>query len=185
MGNIRGQSILSLVKYLRNNFGEEGYKKALDTLEMMDREIFKGKLTPMGWYPAGAFINMMEAVENIFGAGDYKLCEEVGRFSAEESFGGIYRIFIELSDVQIILGKAPLAWRIINDTGNLEMSSITENSAKCRIKGYDYPKKAFCCELAGYFSKVLDLVGARNVKIAEKKCRASGAEYCEYDVTWE
>ena len=185
MGNIRGQSILSLVKYLRNNFGEEGYKKALDTLELMDREVFKGRLTPMGWYPAGAFVNMMEAAESIFGTGDYKLCEKIGNFSAEESFSGIYRIFIELSDVSIILGKAPLAWRIINDTGNLEMLEVTGTSAICRIKGYDYPKKAFCSELGGYFSRVLDLVGARNVKVEEKRCRMSGAEYCEYEVKWE
>jgi predicted hydrocarbon binding protein len=185
MGNIRGQSILSLMKYLRNNFGEEGYKKALDTLDLIDREVFKGKVSPMGWYPAGAFINMMEATENIFGTGDYKLCERIGHFSAEESFGGIYRIFIELSDARVIIGKASLAWRIINDVGNLEMSAITGTSAKCRIKGYDYPKKAFCFELAGYFTKVLELVGARNVKIVEKKCRTSGAEYCEYEVTWE
>ncbi len=185
MGNIRGQSILSLVKYLREKYGDDGYKKALDTLDIMDREVFKGKVTSMGWYPAGAFINMLEAAENIFGTGDYALCEAIGRYSAEESFGGVYKVFIELSDVQVILGKAPLAWRIINDTGNLEMVDIGDNSAGCRIKGYDYPKKVFCHELAGYFAKVLDLVGARNVKISEKKCRVDGAVNCEYDIKWE
>jgi len=185
MGNIRGQSLLALTKYLKDNFGQGGLTKALDTLELLDREVFKAKLQPMGWYPAKAFISLLAACEDIFGKGDYELCYKIGAFSAEQSFSGIYKIFIEFSDVNLILNKASVAWRIINDVGSLEVSDITANSAKGRIKGYDYPHKAFCSELTGYFTKVLELVGAREVVIKQTKCCADGEPYCEYELKWE
>lgn len=185
MANVRGLSFTATIKYVRQNFGEEGFLKVLEALPEEERKIVEGKFHSMKWYPQKTFIDFLSTADRILGKNEHDICYPTGKMSAEEAFGGIYKIFLEFGKPQTVLKKAALAWRALNDTGYLEVEVSRDNYVKGKIKEYENPDKCLCCHLLGYFEKVLELSGAKNVKAKETKCRCLGDDCCEYEVIWE
>lgn len=182
MSKVRGISFSGSIKYIRKNFGEEGFCKVLENLPENAREIISGTLNIMEWYPQEAFAIFLSVADEVLGNGDRSVCYEAGKANAEGAFGGIYKVFLEFGRPQTVLRKAALAWRVLNDTGYLEVEIIRENYAKGKIKEYENPHKCLCRHLAGYFEKVLELSGGNDVKVTETKCRCQGDDCCEYEV---
>jgi uncharacterized protein (TIGR02265 family) len=185
MANLRWQSFEGVEKYIRDTYGEEGFQKVLAALEAQDRDVVMSKDQTLPWYPARAFINLIRAVDKIYGKGDYALCREIGEFSANDSFTGIYRVFIQFANPRFIINRAALVWRMVYDTGNAEVSYVEDKVITFKIKDFDSPDKALCKEIEGYLETAIGLSGARNVQVSETHCRCSGGEYCEYEIRWQ
>lgn len=185
MGEVRGIALASLRKYVRNTYGEEGLSKVLDALSEEERGVMTGKLEVMQWYPAKAMIDFLKAADKICGNGDYKLCYLAGKQDAEDVFGGLYKMFLEMGKPLTIVRKAPLAWRLINSTGDIQLEKLGENYVIGRIVEFEDQDKVHCWHLVGYFEKVLELTGAKNGQVKELKCRSDGADCCEFEVRWE
>ncbi|MFA5116688.1 MAG: DUF2378 family protein [Candidatus Omnitrophota bacterium] len=185
MANIRGVSLISGVKYISDNFGEGGLVKVVDSLEPQDRDILRSKLHPMNWYPVKTYSAFMAAADKIFGKGDYNLCFNIGKYSAEDIFSGLYKVFLELGNPHFVIRRGHIAWRTIIDSGELEIEQTGDKFVKVRITGFEEPDKAFCWKVSGYFGKVLEMSGAKNVRVNEGKCACDGGPYCEYDIQWE
>ena len=185
MANLRWQSFAGVIKYIRNTYGEGGFQKILVSLDPQDRDVVMSKDETLPWYPAHSFINLIRTVDKVYGKGDYALCREIGRFSANDSFTGIYRVFVQFANPRFILNRAALVWRMVYDSGNAEVLYIEEKAVNFKIKDFDSPDKALCEEIGGYLEKAIGLSGARNVEVSEIKCRCSGGEYCEYQISWK
>ena len=186
MGNVRGLSLTGAIKYIRQNFGENGLNRIMEELEANDTEIImREKIKSMSWYSKKAFNNLIKATDKIYGKGDYEICRKMGRFIAEETFSGLYKVFLEFGNPHVVISRASLAWRTLNDTGDLEVEKLSDKYLRGKIKGLYEPNKVFCFNLAGYFERVLEMSGAKNVKVKEIKCHCEGNEYCEYEIGWE
>lgn len=183
--NVRGLSFAASVKYVRQNFGETGLQKVLDSLPEEERKIAGGKFHPMDWYPQAIFVKFLSAADKTLGTKEHEICYLAGKANAEDAFGGIYKIFLEFGGPQALLKKAALAWRALNDTGYLEVEVSRDKYTKGKIKEYENPQKCLCVHLNGYFEKVMELSGAKNAKSKEIQCRLEGADCCEYEVIWE
>ena len=185
MANIRGVSLISSVKYITTNFGDGGFTKIVDSLEPEDRDILRSKLHPMNWYPVKMYSAFIAAADKIFGKGDLGMCFEIGKYSAEDTFSGLYKVFLEMGNPHFIIRRGHIAWRTIVDTGELEIEQAGDKFVKLKITGFEEPTKPFCVKIAGYFSKVLEMSGAKNVRIKEDKCAADNCPACEYQMEWE
>ena len=185
MGNIRGLSLSSAVKYVKTTYGDEGLAKVIEAMPEEYRKHFSGDREPMQWYPMKGQEAFMHATEKTFGKGDYQECAKIGRFSCEDAFGGLYKMFLEMGKPHTIIRRGPLAWRLINETGELEIEVMSEQETKAKITEFEDPDKCHCWYLVGYFEKILELSGGKNVKVKELQCMLEGADCCEYEATWE
>ena len=184
MANLRWQSFAGVTKYIRKTYGEVGFQNVLAALDAQDRDVVLSKDQTLPWYPASSFINLIRAVDKIYGKGDYALCREIGKFSANDSFNGIYRVFIQFANPRFIINRAALVWRMVYDTGNAEVVYGDDKTVNFRITDFDSPDKALCREIEGYLEKAIGLSGARNAQVSETTCRCSAGEYCEYQIKW-
>lgn len=185
MSSIRGLTFSGAVEYIRSNFGEENLQKVLNSLPEEERKTISGKFHIMEWYSLSIFVNFLSTADNMLGKGDHNICYLSGKASAEEGFGGIYKIFLEFGGPNLFLKKAALAWRALNDSGYLEVEVSKEGYARGKVKEYINPHKCYCYFLVGYFEKVLELAGGKNVKVKESKCRLLGDDCCQYEGFWE
>ncbi len=184
MANMRWQSFAGVIKYLRNTYGEKGFQRIVDSLEPQDREVVMTKDQTLPWYPARAFMNLITAADKIFGTGDRSMCRLIGAFSANESFNGIYRVFIQFTNPRFVINRAALLWRMVYDSGNAEIEYIDNKKVIFRVKDFDSPDKSLCIEIGGYLERVIGMSGAKNVQLSEKQCRVSGGKFCEYEISW-
>ena len=124
MGNIRGLAFSATVNYVKKNFGESGFSQILERLPLEQPQIFSEKFQAMQWYPTEALMNFLSTTEEIFGKGDYHLCYLIGKAAAEEAFGGLYRMLLEMGKPQTIIKRGPLAWRLLFTGGSFELEEI-------------------------------------------------------------
>ncbi|MDD4908451.1 MAG: DUF2378 family protein [Candidatus Omnitrophota bacterium] len=185
MANLRWQSFAGVEKYIRSTYGEDGFRKIVDALDPEDRDVVMSKDQTLPWYPARAFINLIRAVDKIYGKGDNALCREIGKFSANESFTGIYRVFIQFANPRFVINRAALVWRMVYDSGNADVSYLNDKTVIFKVRDFDSPDKALCKEIEGYLEKVIGMSGVRDALVTEKKCRCSKDEYCEYEIKWQ
>lgn len=185
MSNYRGIAFLAAIKYINDKYGNDGFLKVLESLSPEDKEVITGKLNPVTLYPMKAYIGLLSAADKIFGKGDYALCGDIGRFEAGETFSGLYKVFLEVGNPQAVIRKASLAWRTLHDAGDLEIEQSNDKYVRGKITNFPDSHKAFCNVLLGYFSKVLEMSGAKNLDVKETKCRVNGDDCCEFELKWE
>jgi uncharacterized protein (TIGR02265 family) len=184
MSNYRGIAFLAAMKYIKQNYGEEGFARVLESLSPEDRDVITGKLNPVTLYPMKAYISLLAAADKVFGKGDYALCSDIGRFEADETFSGLYKVFLEVGNPHAVIKKASLAWRTLHDAGDLEVEQTSDNYVKGKVTNFPDSHKAFCKVMLGYFGKVIEMSGAKNLDVKEIKCRVNGDDCCEFEVRW-
>jgi len=104
---------------------------------------------------------------------------------AEEGIPKLYRVFVTTADPIFAINRLPNFWTHMYDTGTLTTQHETKNIVTVNIIDFADVHKAYCVKLLGYFEKMLELAGGKNVKIIEISCRADGGNKCSYSIAWE
>lgn len=185
MAKVRGLSYTAIMNFVKQNYGEESYQKVLGSLSEEDKKIFMEKFVTMTWYPVKPLFNFLGAADVVLGKQDEQIPYLIGQGGAENMFGGIFKYFLEVGRPHTIIRRAHLAWSVLNDSGRLELEVLKENFVRGRILNYDNPDKNHCAYLRGYFTRVLEISGAKELKLIEEKCHCRGDDYCEFAISWQ
>lgn len=187
MAMTKGISLQCSVKFIKERFGQDHLNRILEAMEPAEREVLQNiaKVKTMGDYPQGILNHILEIMAAMLGNGNYSVCEEEGAFEAQETFSGIFKVFIAAGNPHFLIRQGPLAWRTLNSSGNLEILELHDHSAVTRISNFDEPHIALCHYLSGYFKKLLEMSGGKNVRVMHTKCRWKNDPSCDYIVEWE
>jgi hypothetical protein len=184
-GNIRGEGILTDIRYIRQKEGEEGIKMLEKKFEELGNYLSFKKIRPMDWYPVGIDILKMIIVKEIFGWTDKDIFE-MGVFSAKVSF--VVRILMKyFISSKKSFSESPRYWRTNFDFGELEAHEFIEEKKymSFRLRGFE-AHPLMCLSLAGYFLQIAKYVlDSKKVTIEETACSFKGAPYHEYTMKWE
>ncbi len=185
MAKTKGLSFNYAIEFVRENYGEEGFKRVLDALSDGDRMILSEKILPVSWRPTKTFSNFLDATEKVLGKKKHNLSREAGRFVAEHALSKFYKVVIRLASPMKVLDRASELWKDFDDTGELQIEKTGPNSAIARIIGHQGGNEANCNHTLGFFERTMEMTGAKNVSIVHTKCIFRGDECCEYIGTWE
>lgn len=185
MAKTKGLSFNYAIEFVRENYGEEGFKRVLDALSDGDRMVLSEKILHVSWRPTKTFSNFLSAIDKVLGKGKRDLSREAGRFVAEHSLSKFYKVIIRLASPMKVLDRASELWKDFDDTGELQIEKTGPNSAIARVIDHQDGSGSGCNHTTGFFEKTLEMTGAKNVAIAHTKCIFRGDEHCEYIGTWE
>lgn len=182
----RGEHLLIPLKQIRQNKGEESFKRVLKEMETLGYPINPEQLDALGWYPVGLRALMLVVLKKIFGLKDedfMKLGEEAVAFSF------IVRFFFKYFQSRRMAFKhTPDYWAKHYTCGRLEpvefKESDQENYFTMRLHDFKV-HPLFCPFFRGYFLQVSKLLGGANATIEETKCMFKGDPYHEFLVKWE
>ena len=169
--------------FAQERWGEDGWKAILEKLRPTDREEI-GAALPMGWYPLALYARLIQAIDEVQGAGDMALNVQLGRFEAERDLTTIYRIMFRLVNPATVVEKTTDYWRKFHDTGTWEMTRVGSHEIQGVLHGWGVIDHRLCRELVGYFSRLLELVGAEGVIVEHPECRARGFARCFFRARW-
>jgi len=106
-----------------------------------------------------------------------------GRFGAEQGVKSVYRFIMMVMSTESVLRKAPFMWTRVYDGGQMEVEALPL-SARIHIK--DFPsEESGCARVTGWFEKIGELSGARNLRTAHVSCMAEGGEVCSWSFAWQ
>lgn len=185
MGQVKGSAITARIRFVRERFGESGYRRVRDALAAEHRAALDARVLPHAWVPYDLFIAFNVEIDRMFGAGDLATCVEMGRYAAEVNLPTLYRIFYRLGSPLFIMRKAAKVWQVHYDSG--ELTAVEEGPAAVRLSivGFAEPHRAHCLSVLGWASRSIELSGATLLSAEEPSCRARGEETCEMVFMWQ
>lgn len=184
--HIKGLVLKSRLDYVKQFYGEKGLTLMLEALPPGSREVIRDGVLVSSWYPLDQAIEILVAIDEIFGKGDFELTRKIGAFTARAALaGGVQQSFVKEHDPAFVLKMSPVLWQQYYDTGRIEIESQGEESAITRIHDFERPHPVICSGLLGWIEEAIEIWGGTQVRVSEEKCRCKGDPYCEILASWK
>lgn len=181
---VKGTAITSRVRFIRDRFGEEAYRRVKASLSPEHRAAIDARILPHQWAPFSLFVEFNTQTDQLLGAGDLALCEAMGRFGAEVNLPTIYRIFYKLGTPAFILRKAARLWELHYSSGRMVADTSRPDVAILSVHDFGAPHRAHCLSVLGWAARSAELSGAPVCRAEETHCRTRGDDRCEFLLDW-
>jgi len=181
---IKGSILKSRLEFVRKEIGEKGLSDLMDDLPEEDQKIL-GRLVAVAWVDFAVGKRLDEAIVKALGGGSTRFFERLGEASAEVNLTTMHSAFVAPGDPQAFLAKAPQIYRLYYDIGWREYEATGEREGLLITHDAETFSKPDCLTVVGWYRKALELCGAKNVRVMEEECRATGGDVCRYRVTWQ
>jgi uncharacterized protein (TIGR02265 family) len=180
---VKGGVTKSRLEFVRDRGGEPAVEKVLARLSESDREVCAHVLTAM-WYPFALNSRLDEAIAAEMGIGE-EIFLLIGEKSASHNLSAAHRAFIVDRDPHGLLRRASQIYQMYYDTGRRTYEKLGPTKAQLTTWESQTYSKHDCLTVIGWHRKAIEMCGGTNVRVTETKCRANGADSCEYLCEWD
>ena len=175
--------MVSRLEFVRERGGEAAVQGVLNRLSDEDRKICSQLLTA-NWYPFELAARLDEAIAAQMSIGE-RVFLLMGEKSAAHNLAAAHKVFITDQDPHGLLRRTAQIYKAYYDTGRRDYEKVSEKKAVLRTFDSETFSKHDCLTIVGWHRKAIEMCGGRNVRVTETKCRASGANVCEYVCEWD
>ena len=182
-GRVKGGAVQSRLEFVRDRGGDEAVQRVLARLSEADRKVCSQLLTG-AWYPFELNARLDEAIAAEMDIGD-RVFLLMGEKSAAHNLSASHRVFVTDRDPQGLLKRTAQIYQSYYDTGRREYERTADNKAILRTYDSATFSKHDCLTVVGWHRKAIEMCGGKNVRVIETKCRAAGADVCEYVCSWD
>ena len=179
----KGTIFLNARAFVTRRFGAEAWSALVSSLPSHAREAL-AEIVAMGWYDAGLQPAVYSAMQARLGRGEPTVLRELARFAADEDLHGIYRMFLRFASPGYVLEKGMAYWSRFQSTGEWSVDRASSTRAMAVLRGFSTADAAVCHYLAAYMTRMMELAGARDVRVEHVRCRARGEADCAFDGAW-
>jgi uncharacterized protein (TIGR02265 family) len=182
-GKIKGGVLQARLQFVREQRGDEAADRVLKSLSEDDRKICRQLLVGM-WYPFEINERLDAAIAAEMGIGE-RVFELIGEKSAQHNLSSAHRLFIVAGDPHALLRRAQQIYSMYyNDAGRRIYERLGDRKAVLRTFDAEMFSRHDCLTNIGWHRKAIEMCGVTNVRVTETKCRAKGADICEYVCEW-
>lgn len=185
---IKGTALKSTVLFIQQRMGAKGMEELLAALSPEVRETVSRGILAGTYYPIPWLIEIQQAAAGLLGGEPRQRFRDFGRFSAEKSLGGAYRLFMKVGFPEYVLGKAAKLFENSFqgvDCNVVRVLHVEKGAGRMQIDRFPGGHADLCDRLDGYFEQVLLLSGAKTVRVNHVACAwRDGTPCCEWEGTW-
>jgi len=185
---VKGSAITARLRWVRELYGEAGFKALKAAVTPESRALLDGKIMPHEWVPFELLVDVCAELDRLYGKGDLELCRELGRYAARTNLPTLYRIFYALGSPSFIMSRATRVWDVHYSSGELESVDLPPadgaRGARLTIRHFQTPHRAHCLSVLGWAEQSVLLSGASLVGAEETQCRTRGAAACVFEIRW-
>lgn len=179
---VKGGALLSRLAFVREHLGDEGVQGVMARLPEDDRAVCAHILTG-AWYSFELNEKIDQAVAAQMGMGE-KVFLLIGEKSASQNLGGPHKAMFSPGDPHGLLRRTPQIYQMYYDVGRRSYEHAGEKKAILRTYDAVMFSRQDCMTIIGWHRKAIEMCGGTEVRVTETRCRAKGAEHCEYVCEW-
>jgi predicted hydrocarbon binding protein len=187
MAEIKGVLLGAWMGLLKQRYGEQAVSHAMLSLAEPDRKLVSNLFLDSSWYPFDTLQSLRRLTRFLVTSKDTDMVTEIGRHMAETACTGVYKS---------LLGKGPVkqaerfTWveeLLFKSARKMSVDITGPNSCIVRYvyEAGSKPTESICVSHQGFFSKMLELSGAAEVRCRHVKCAARGDACCEFHYEWD
>jgi hypothetical protein len=182
---VKGTSLIATEKFIRHQFGSEGYERFLQSLPQGSKALFSSTVLSPNWYPIeDAFYRPMQAVCDLFYGGKASGARDMGHFSALDALKGVYKVFARIASVDFVLKKTANIFATYYQPGKMEVAERGDRRIILRMTGIDLPHLLLEERICGYLEGALEVCGEREGRVMVAKSMASGDDCTDFVVRY-
>ena len=178
----KGVGFVNVKSFVTERFGAQAWDAVLERLAPEDRDELS-LVVSVGWYSLALYARLIRALDEVHGYGDLSLVVQLGRYEAEHDLATWHRIFLRFANPAFMVEKTGEYWKRFHDTGEWKIAR-EPNGVAGVLEGWGCVDHALCRELVGYMSRLLELVGTKNVIFEHPTCRARNDAQCLFRARW-
>ena len=181
---VKGSPVRSLQKFLDAELDPAQRDAVLRTLPEPFATRLRGTVLATETIPIYILNQMTVEAAKAKGEPLDSFARRAGRDAANDAVKGIYRFFALVLTPASLLSKASAMWSTLNNRGTMRVENQTDKGATIRL--IDYPSEAsHCARITGWIERMGELTGAKNVRVQQTQCFATGAPHCEWTLSWQ
>jgi len=181
---VKGSALASRVTWVRLNHGQEGIERLCDVVSPGLAGALRDGVQVASWYPFSEFIELNQAIDRLYGAGDGALIKELGRQGADFNLKTIYRLFYKVGTVRWVMARAARLWHLHYDAGRLVLREMAHDEFDLTIEEFPTPNCAHCRSVQGWVERSIELSGGNEVVTDIVRCRKEGDADCCVRARW-
>jgi hypothetical protein len=163
---IKGTSVAVTFDFVKSNF-PDSVEEWLGNLPESSRTIFKNPIISMQWYPFfEGMIFPTETIGRMFYQNNMqKASYEIGKFSAEKSLKGVYKIFVRIASTSFVLKRTSQIFNTYYDSTSIEILEQNDTKVVFKVSGIKPEGRLIFNRIAGWMEKTIEIVNNKPIQV--------------------
>lgn len=181
---IKGTAVVSITHFVQDKFSSR-YDEWLNSLPADSAEIMKTVMTS-SWYPIkSAMIEPTRKICDLFFEGKEKGAIELGKYSADYSLKGVYKLFIKFGSPSFIISRASQIMPTFYKDSDMKVVSESKNGTTVQITRLAGIERLLELRIAGWMERALEICGCKNIKLNITRSLTKGEPVTEFVISWD
>jgi hypothetical protein len=183
-GRIRGRSLIPVRAFVKETFGEHGWKRFLAELAPAHRALLDGLIVPDAWYDRTIDTDQIAALAKLWAQEMPDLWRKLGARVARHHVRSYLRPLMVLGGPILVIKRAASLYREYYQGGAMAVVERRDTGARLSLED-PLQHRWFCGHsLPGFIEEFIALAGRQVVHVRQDVCTWNGAEHCELDLEW-
>ncbi len=183
MARIKGTNLVHTRSFVESGFGADGWAAVLRAMPAESHAVVDS-VVAVGWYPSHLHVELLHAIARTFGSTHPNVLQHAGAYSADFDVTRIHRILFRFANPGFILEKVSDIWGRFYETGHWTIERPSPTAVVATLRDFEIVDAPYCTFMSGYYVRLFELVGAKDVHVAHRACRARGDVACVFDGSW-
>src|SRR6185369_6330939 len=179
----KGTILNSLLKFIKSDLTPQQYDAAIAELPEDDRGMLLLRVLPSAHVRETLLNHLTEVAARAKGEDLESFGRRAGMAEVADAVG-LYRFLVIVLTPNALLAKASTTWSSVHNTGKMLVENQTAGSVRIRLRDFA-SEPAHCARLTGWFVRLSEMTGAKDVRITHDQCLARGAADCSWDLQWK
>jgi hypothetical protein len=181
---VKGTAVRSTPLFVRQRFNSR-FDEWADSLSDRARTVMLARVSTSDWFDLQtAMIEPTQKICDLFFEGDKAGALDVGRYSADYSLWGLYRLFIKIGSPSYLIKRATSVFSTYYRPCKMIVVEQTPLSALVRITEFEEPNELVELRIIGWMERALEISGSSKVEMKITKSLARGEDCTEIVAQW-
>jgi tRNA A-37 threonylcarbamoyl transferase component Bud32 len=182
--DVKGSLVVAALEHLETTHGRSAMGRVRAQLDPETERRFSNMVLPMEWVPLAQYEQLLRAAERVVGAGEGTTSQQIGRATAERELPTVHRLFMQSASPAIAAERIPQLYRSYHARGEARVSPTPGAGVRVEIDSGAPESLLYAWTLAGFWGRMLELVGGRDVRASVVSCRSRGDERTAITFRW-
>jgi len=181
---VNGSLIANTRRFVLKYYDEKAWQEVLQGIPSEHSEVATSAVT-IGWYDSLIYDLLNQQVAQVLGPRrPDEILQALGRFTAEQDFGGIHRFFLSLVTPNTVFERLPRIWGRYQQGGEWVVERHGDAEWLGTQKDCEVSSEATCIRVQGFVQRVGEMTSQRYLRVERPTCRLRGDAHCQLLARW-
>ncbi|MDQ3035345.1 MAG: protein kinase [Myxococcota bacterium] len=181
---LKGSLVIAALEHLETAHGSEGFAQIQEHLDPESRARIATVILPMAWLPMSLYEQLLRGAERVAGGGEGSTASSVGRATADRELPTTHRLFMQTASPSAAAERIPQLYRLYHSRGEAKVLPTPGGGVRVEIDCGAPESLPYAWAISGFWQRMLELTGAREVRSSVVSCRGRGDDRTAIALRW-